>query len=121
MDKSRPVRGSRKGVGSRFRKRLPTSFSVRPLSCRRIRRAPPAEPPSWTATTTSPPPRESSRETYSVSISYPGGPAKRTSEEVAAGASAWAQELLSAKYNSETKLQAEIKISGSEPVDFRLE
>jgi hypothetical protein len=59
--------------------------------------------------------------TYSVFISYPGPPAKRTREEVEAGASTRAQELLPAKYNTETTLQAEIKSSGNEPVDFRLE
>ena len=58
---------------------------------------------------------------YRVSISAPGGPAVQTPEEKKAGASARATELLPEKYNQATTLTAEVKASGSNHFDFKLE
>lgn len=58
---------------------------------------------------------------YGVSISYPDGIAKRTPEEIEAGASARAAEKLPAKYNSATTLTLEVPASGPVVGDFRLD
>ncbi|MCA9249222.1 MAG: hypothetical protein KDA42_19000 [Planctomycetales bacterium] len=58
---------------------------------------------------------------YRVAISSPGGEAPQTPEEIAAGASARALEMLPPKYNGETTLTAEVTAAGPNQFDFHLE
>lgn len=57
---------------------------------------------------------------YKVAISAAGGVAPRTPDEIAAGASARAMELIPAKYNSETTLSVVI-IPGANFLELKLE
>jgi hypothetical protein len=58
--------------------------------------------------------------TYRVAISAAGPPASPTPEEIAAGASPRAQELIPPQYNEESKLTAEVKADGPNQLDFNL-
>ena len=58
---------------------------------------------------------------YRVQVSSRGGIAPQTPEEIAAGVSPSALELLPAKYNDESTLTAEITPDGANELDFSLQ